>query len=126
MPVGRERRACGRKTSQCQEERDEDALCSCRFQQSASEASLLNKYQQLVGRGGGLPPSQFQVTSQATDGRHERNPAPAYDPTQIEPKWQQIWRDEKTWHVSNKPDGRPSSYVLEMLPYPSGEPHMGH
>ncbi|MBJ7353375.1 MAG: leucine--tRNA ligase [Thermoleophilaceae bacterium] len=49
-----------------------------------------------------------------------------YDPSQIEPKWQQIWRDEKTWHVSNKPDGRPSSYVLEMLPYPSGEPHMGH
>lgn len=49
-----------------------------------------------------------------------------YDPTQIEPKWQSLWRDEKTWHVSNKPDGRPSSYVLEMLPYPSGEPHMGH
>jgi leucyl-tRNA synthetase len=49
-----------------------------------------------------------------------------YDPTLIEPKWQNIWREEKTWHVSNKPDGRPSSYVLEMLPYPSGEPHMGH
>jgi leucyl-tRNA synthetase len=49
-----------------------------------------------------------------------------YDPTLIEPKWQTVWRDEKTWQVSNKPDGRPSSYVLEMLPYPSGEPHMGH
>ncbi|MFT4049165.1 MAG: leucine--tRNA ligase [Solirubrobacterales bacterium] len=49
-----------------------------------------------------------------------------YDPSAIEPKWQQVWKDEKTWHVSNKPDGRPSSYVLEMLPYPSGEPHMGH
>ncbi|MGH2905585.1 MAG: leucine--tRNA ligase [Solirubrobacterales bacterium] len=49
-----------------------------------------------------------------------------YDPTQIEPKWQAVWRDEKTWHVSNKFDGTPSSYVLEMLPYPSGEPHMGH
>lgn len=49
-----------------------------------------------------------------------------YDPSEIEPRWQQIWRDEKTWEVSNKPDGRPSSYVLEMLPYPSGEPHMGH
>ena len=49
-----------------------------------------------------------------------------YDPSLIEPKWQQVWRDEKTWHVGNKPDGRPSSYVLEMLPYPSGEPHMGH
>ena len=49
-----------------------------------------------------------------------------YDPTQIEPKWQQVWRDERTWHVSNEPHGGPSSYVLEMLPYPSGEPHIGH
>jgi leucyl-tRNA synthetase len=49
-----------------------------------------------------------------------------YRPAEIEPKWQQVWRDEKTWHVSNKPDEREKSYVLEMLPYPSGEPHMGH
>jgi leucyl-tRNA synthetase len=49
-----------------------------------------------------------------------------YDPKQIEPKWQQVWRDERTWHVSNEPYDGPSSYVLEMLPYPSGEPHIGH
>ncbi|MFY9469138.1 MAG: leucine--tRNA ligase [Solirubrobacterales bacterium] len=49
-----------------------------------------------------------------------------YDPSAIEPKWQKLWRDEKTWHVGNKADERPGSYVLEMLPYPSGEPHMGH
>ena len=49
-----------------------------------------------------------------------------YDPTQIEPRWQQVWADERTWEVSNEDDGRPKSYVLEMLPYPSGEPHIGH
>jgi leucyl-tRNA synthetase len=49
-----------------------------------------------------------------------------YDPKAIEPKWQEIWARERTWEVSNEPDGRPAYYVLEMLPYPSGEPHMGH
>jgi leucyl-tRNA synthetase len=52
-----------------------------------------------------------------------------YDPGVIEPKWQQIWADERTWEVSNElgdEDGLEKSYVLEMLPYPSGEPHIGH
>jgi len=49
-----------------------------------------------------------------------------YDPKTIEPKWQRIWADERTWEVSNEPDERPKAYVLEMLPYPSGEPHIGH
>jgi leucyl-tRNA synthetase len=49
-----------------------------------------------------------------------------YDPKEIEPRWQALWTQEGTWEVSNEPDGRPKSYVLEMLPYPSGEPHIGH
>jgi len=52
--------------------------------------------------------------------------APRYQPDQIEPRWQAVWAQEGTWEVSNTPDGRPASYVLEMLPYPSGEPHIGH
>jgi leucyl-tRNA synthetase len=52
-----------------------------------------------------------------------------YDPTQIEPKWQRLWEREGTWEVTNDPgdaDGEERAYVLEMLPYPSGEPHVGH
>jgi leucyl-tRNA synthetase len=49
-----------------------------------------------------------------------------YDPESIEAKWQRVWAEERTWEVSNEPDERPKAYVLEMLPYPSGEPHIGH
>jgi len=55
-----------------------------------------------------------------------------YDPQEIEPRWQQVWADERTWEVANPLPGvsperaEPKSYVLEMLPYPSGEPHIGH
>jgi leucyl-tRNA synthetase len=56
-----------------------------------------------------------------------------YDPDRIEPKWQELWARERTWEVSNDPAAmashggeREKSYVLEMLPYPSGEPHIGH
>ncbi|HEV2923623.1 MAG TPA: leucine--tRNA ligase, partial [Solirubrobacteraceae bacterium] len=65
-----------------------------------------------------------------------------YDPHEIEPRWQEVWAREHTWEVSNEtePGGQSdgltampgqdatarNSYVLEMLPYPSGEPHIGH
>jgi leucyl-tRNA synthetase len=50
-----------------------------------------------------------------------------YDPKTVEPRWQAIWEDERTWQVSNDDvAGTENYYVAEMLPYPSGEPHMGH
>jgi leucyl-tRNA synthetase len=55
-----------------------------------------------------------------------RSTVERYDPNTIEPRWQKIWADEHTWEVSNEPDDRPKAYVLVMLPYPSGEPHIGH
>jgi len=55
-----------------------------------------------------------------------------YDPQAIEAKWQQVWADEGSFHVANPPreelerGERSKSYVVEMLPYPSGDLHMGH
>jgi leucyl-tRNA synthetase len=69
-------------------------------------------------------------------------PERRYQPQEIEPRWQAVWQGERTWEVSNEGGaeartdarpgsarlaaGAPKSYVLEMLPYPSGEPHIGH
>src|SRR5437899_2290804 len=51
--------------------------------------------------------------------------AEAYDIQEIEPKWQQRWRDEGTYEVEAD-DPRPPFYCLCMYPYPSGPAHMGH
>jgi leucyl-tRNA synthetase len=53
-----------------------------------------------------------------------------YDPTTIEEKWQRVWDEARAWHVDNPVEpstaDRSKSYVLEMLPYPSGSLHLGH
>lgn len=49
-----------------------------------------------------------------------------YDPSQIEPHWQTVWENERTFRTSEDLS-KPKYYALDMFPYPSGAGlHIGH
>lgn len=50
----------------------------------------------------------------------------SYNHLQIEKKWQQYWKDNKTFKTVDDPS-KPKFYALDMFPYPSGSGlHVGH
>ncbi len=50
---------------------------------------------------------------------------PAYDPSEIEPRWQRRWEEDGLYRSDIDPAREPH-YALTMLPYPSGDLHIGH
>ena len=48
-----------------------------------------------------------------------------YDFRSVEARWQRRWEAEDLYRAPDD-DPREKFYVLEMLPYPSGDLHVGH
>ena len=56
----------------------------------------------------------------------ERANAERYDPGAVEARWQQRWVESGQYRVPDRLEGRENYYHLTMLPYTSGDLHIGH
>jgi leucyl-tRNA synthetase len=69
--------------------------------------------------------ARITVKAGKPSGAAARQRLPQYEPHKIEPKWQKRWEQDQLHRAVIDPN-RKKYYALTMLPYPSGDLHIGH